>query len=35
MGTQDKLSKVILKLAMLMIKRRIKEKIRSLVNLSD
>lgn len=35
MGTQDKLSKVILKLAMLMIKRRIKEKIRNLVNLSD
>ena len=35
METQDKLSKVILKLAMLMIKRRIKEKIRNLVNLSD
>ena len=35
MGTQGKLSKMIFKLAMLMIKRRIKGKIRSLVNLSD
>lgn len=35
MRAQDKLSKVILKLAMMMIKCRMEEKIRNLVNLDD
>ena len=35
MRTQGKLSKVIIKLAKLMIKCRMKEKIRNLVNVSD